>query len=93
MGIEGNFDEKVDKINDYDGDRLISDPLHLYKSMRRKYLINAIKMSTNGLLINKEIERKYLEKSNVYKKYVEKNLTLATMRDDLLLMSDINYAN
>lgn len=85
-GIEGGFDEKVDKMDEYEGDHMISDPLHLYKSMRRKYLTNIIQMSKNGHLINKENERKFLEMSNVYKKDVETNSQLATMRDDLSLI-------
>lgn len=80
IGIEGDFDTKVERMDEYEGENLISDPLHLYKSMRRKYLTNVIQMTSNGERINKENERKFLLKSPVYKDDVETNSQLAAMK-------------
>lgn len=57
--IEGDFDENTDKMDEYEGYRMISDLLHLYESMRKKHLTNIIQTSKNGHLINKENKSKF----------------------------------
>lgn len=80
-----NFDDAVDALKDYE--KLpISDPLHLLKDLKKRYLKHLIKMTDISDVINHNEEKQILEISSSYSTKVEEPSSLNSMRDDLSLM-------
>ena len=81
----GSFEDKLEKMKNYEKEFPDSDLLHLLKAMRRNFNNNFIKMTESCRLISRDNEIEVLRTSEYFLDDVKKNTPLSQMRDDLAL--------
>lgn len=74
-----NFEDIVDAMDDYE-ELPISDPLHLLKGLKKRYLKHEIKMTKESPVINHNNEKEVLKLSSSYSPDVENSTSLTLIQ-------------